>query len=767
MWRRLIVSGVASALVFGGLALTGPVPAGATYSSPAPGLIETIAGTGTPGYSGDEGPAIDAELGGGGEIDVDRSTGNVVIADTQHSVVRVIAAVDCFCYGMEMTADAIYTIAGTGIAGYSGDLGPGPAGQLNHPTGLYVVPAGPYAGTVVIADSDNHRIRSVPMNDGIFFGFPYTAGHLYTVVGNGTQGFGGDGGFMGYAQLNTPGGVTADNFGNLVISDTGNHRLRVVAAATGSFYGQSMTELDIYTIAGNGTSGFSGDKGLATAAMLNNPRGVTVDSLGNIVFADYINTRVRVVAESSGTLYGPATMPGRIYTIAGNGDYGYGGDGIAGTASALFLPNDVAIDQYGNVVISDLLNERIRMLATTSNSYYGQLMTRPNIYTVAGNGLSGSDGDGGGAIDASVADPTGVTTDFAGNILIADNGSYRIRAMAQCGFSGDGVSALTISTTPSPDHLRPPQSITSQVTATVHNPSGSAETCITVSFTVDKGSLNSFYGFVDQGPGCTFQGVSGTNATKVDCLVNAIAPGADATASVAVQTTGVKAPDTITASVQAVSNVGLTAVDQTAIAIEAPVPGETEAFVPPAGHTSTDKATSPPAALAPAPRTVAPGATIIAKMVLPKYVRPNCEDEPLCPPSAAPVVLSSGALIVMERVPKTDAEWGSVLCPVPDDCLGDIMTVAPFGRYNDPGHPATLTLTWDSSVTGSGLSSTLYIDQPDNFPGEARVVPGCAPKVAGRYTNLPCFSAKKINLKGQLVITVRMLSANDPGFVRR
>src|SRR4029079_11989032 len=124
---------------------------------------------------------------------------------------------------------------------------------------------------------------------------------------NGTQGFSPDGTFMQSASLNTPNGVTFDNVGNLVISDTGNHRIRVVPGTTGTFYGQSMTQLAIYTIAGTGTPGFSGDKGLATAAMLNTPRGITVDSFGNVVFADYINTRVRIIAESTGTLYGPAT----------------------------------------------------------------------------------------------------------------------------------------------------------------------------------------------------------------------------------------------------------------------------------------------------------------------------------------------------------------------------------------------------------------------------------------------------------------------------
>src|SRR4029077_3626683 len=125
----------------------------------------------------------------------------------------------------------------------------------------------------VIADFGNSRLRVVAAASGTFYGISMTAGDIYTVAGNGTAGFSGDGGASTSAELNSPQGVVIDSHGNVVVSDTSNARLRVVAAATGTFYGISMTSGDIYTVAGNGTAGFSGDGGVSTSAELSNPVG--------------------------------------------------------------------------------------------------------------------------------------------------------------------------------------------------------------------------------------------------------------------------------------------------------------------------------------------------------------------------------------------------------------------------------------------------------------------------------------------------------------
>src|SRR4029077_20967019 len=122
-------------------------------------------------------------------------------------------------------------------------------------------------------------------------------------------------------------------------ADQQNERIRMVAARSGSFYGQAMTAGDVYTVAGNGTLGYSGDGGLATKAALKFPGGVAVDQAGNLVIADTYNSRIRVVAATSGTLYGKAMATGHIYTVAGDGTAGFTGDGGPATSADLNFPD--------------------------------------------------------------------------------------------------------------------------------------------------------------------------------------------------------------------------------------------------------------------------------------------------------------------------------------------------------------------------------------------------------------------------------------------
>jgi trimeric autotransporter adhesin len=212
----------------------------------------------------------------------------------------------------------------------------------------------------VIADTGNMRIRVVAARTGRFYGQAMTVGHIYTVAGDGIVGFSGDGGPATKAELNGPSGVAVDGAGNLVIADTNNQRIRVVAARTGKFYGQAMTAGDIYSVAGNGTEGFGGDGGPATSAEFNQPEGVAVDGAGNLVIPDSSNSRVRVVAASTGTFYGQAMTAGHIYTVAGSGIPGLSGDGGPASSAELDYPYGVAVDGAGNLFIADLNNNRIR-----------------------------------------------------------------------------------------------------------------------------------------------------------------------------------------------------------------------------------------------------------------------------------------------------------------------------------------------------------------------------------------------------------------------
>ena len=203
-------------------------------------------------------------------------------------------------------------------------------------------------------------------------------------AGTGAAGPLGDHGAAVRASLNGARGVAVDSFGNLVIVDMYDQRVRVVAASTGTFYGQPMTARRIYTVAGGGPGGL-GDGGPATSAGLYFPAGVAVDGAGNLVIADTEDQRVRVVAAHAGTFYGQAMTTGDIYTVAGTGTFGFSGDGGPATSADLAYPEGVAVDGAGNLLIADLSNNRIRVVAASTGTFYGQAMTGGDIYTVAGD----------------------------------------------------------------------------------------------------------------------------------------------------------------------------------------------------------------------------------------------------------------------------------------------------------------------------------------------------------------------------------------------
>jgi uncharacterized protein YheU (UPF0270 family) len=285
------------------------------------------------------------------------------------------------------------------------------------------------AGNLVIADALHNRVRVVAARSGTFYGQKMTAGDIYTVAGDGRSGYSGDGGPATAAELGTPSGVAVDGAGNLLITDSGNNRVRVVAARTGTFYRKAMTAGHIYTVAGDGTAGYSGDGGPAIKAELDLPNGVAVDGVGNLVIADTANQVVRVVAARTGTFYGKAMTAGDVYTVAGNGQYGYSGDSGPATAAELFVPYGVTVDGAGNLVIADSFNSRIRVVAARTGTFYGKAMTAGDIYTVAGNAAQGYSGDGGLGIKAELNTPYGVTVDGAGNVVIADTFNQRIREL--------------------------------------------------------------------------------------------------------------------------------------------------------------------------------------------------------------------------------------------------------------------------------------------------------------------------------------------------
>jgi hypothetical protein len=384
-----------------------------------------VAGNGTLGSSGSGGNALDAEgcnaTSAGNNVTVDG--GNYVVTGSQQA--WFIANTTGTYFGRAMTAGDIYVVAGTGVKGYRGDGGIATSARFKNPAGVAL----DGAGNLVIADTGNSRVRVVAAATGTFYGQAMTAGHVYTVAGDGTRGYFGDGGSATAAELNDPQGVVVDKAGNLVIADTVNNRIRVVAASSGTFYGVAMTAGDIYTVAGDGTRGFSGDRGPATAAHLKDPGSVALDGAGNLVIADTVNNRIRVVAASSGTFYGVAMTAGDIYTVAGDGIGTYSGDGGPATKAELDQPRGVAVDGAGNLVIADAANDRVRVVAAASGTFYGVAMAAGDIYTVAGNGNQGFTGDGGPATGAELDNPQGVAADPAGNLVIGDSGNDRLRVV--------------------------------------------------------------------------------------------------------------------------------------------------------------------------------------------------------------------------------------------------------------------------------------------------------------------------------------------------
>lgn len=309
---------------------------------------------------------------------------------------------------MTLTPGIISTVAGDGAFGFGGDGSAATSASLANPTGVAL----DAAGNIYIADSINQVIRKVSAATGVIStvaGTPFAVTPL------------GDGGPAKLATLNNPTGVAVDAAGNLYIADQGNGRIREVTAATGI----------ITTVAGGGAGGGSdgwGDGGPATSAILSGPNDVAVDASGNIYIADSWHGAIREVSAATGT----------ISLLAGDLDN----------------PTSVGVDAVGNVYIAD-----------TGDCLIRQVNTSGIINVIAGNGNQGYSGDFGPAIEASLAAPTGVRVDAAGNVYIADSSSSVIRKVAAAtgiittiagtgssGYGGDGGPA-TLASLGNPSNL--------------------------------------------------------------------------------------------------------------------------------------------------------------------------------------------------------------------------------------------------------------------------------------------------------------------------
>lgn len=298
------------------------------------GAIMTVAGDGTPGFSGDGSAATSAQLDTPTGVAVD-SSGNLYIADTHNQRIR------------KVSAGTITTIAGNGTAGYSGDGASATAAELNMPASI----AAGTDGALYIADTGNQRIRKV------------SAGTITTAAGTGEQGYAGDGGAATAALLDTPIAIAVDAGNNLYIADRHNQRVREVLASG-----------TINTLAGSGTpifgGGYSGDGASAALASLSSPTGVSLDGNGNIYIADTNNQRLRQVSNST------------IATIFGDGTQ---------DPSTLNAPSGVASDAIGDLSLADTLNQRLLSLtlpALTFTSPAVGTASAPQIITLSNTGTA-------------------------------------------------------------------------------------------------------------------------------------------------------------------------------------------------------------------------------------------------------------------------------------------------------------------------------------------------------------------------------------------
>ena len=333
--------------------------------------IITVAGNGGAGYNGDGIQATAASLySTGGNVIFDRS-GSIIFCDRDNERVRKVNS-----------SGIITTIAGNGVAGYSGDGGQATNAELNGCT--YVCTDSSH--NMYIADFGNNCIRRIN-----------PAGIISTFAGNTASGYTGNGGQATASELDFPCAVIADDTGNIYVADSYNNVVRKV-----------NTSGVITVFAGTGVANYGGDGGQATLAQLNKPFRIGFDNLWNMYIADSFNSSIRKVNTS-----------GIISTIAGNGLAGFSGDGGPATAAEMNSPDGMCVDAFGNIFIADTYNNRIRFVNTSGI-----------ITTVAGNGVGAFSGDGGPAVAAEVYEPTGTSLSYSNILYIDDYANNRIRSFS-------------------------------------------------------------------------------------------------------------------------------------------------------------------------------------------------------------------------------------------------------------------------------------------------------------------------------------------------
>ena len=383
------------------------------------GIMSTVAGNGNCGFTGDGGAATSAQIGTIQSVAV-ATNGDVYMADRSFSTIRKVTS----------GSNLISTVAGTGVAGYSGDGGAATSALLREPLAVRI----DSAGTIYVSDYGNSRLRAI------------TGGVISTIAGTGQSSYTGDGGPLAKARLWNPNSVASDSAGNVYVSEGSNNVIRKI-----NQWGM------VSTLAGNGNYGFSGDGGPAASATIASPGGVAVDAAGSVYIADNGNRRIRKVTngiistyastgsyypaqiafdDKTDTLYAIAggttilkiTSAGVVSLFAGTGVGGFSGDGgpalsatFSNIRALLPMPN-------GDLLVADASNGRVRKIDSSGI-----------VTTIAGGGASGTSNIR--ATTAALPYPTGLELDGLGNVLIGD---YAVRRLS-IGGAVQSVSAANMS----------------------------------------------------------------------------------------------------------------------------------------------------------------------------------------------------------------------------------------------------------------------------------------------------------------------------------
>ncbi len=374
------------------------------------GIVWTVAGTGVIGSTGDGGDAVIAQLNQPVDVDVD-ALGAVLIAELGGNRIR------------RITPDGtIHTLAGTGVAGDRGDGGPAAQAELNGPQAVMA----DSDNAVFVGDWNNRRVRRISPD-----------GTIKTVAGSPT-GRDESGGLAIETRLILPLDLAPLPGGRLIVVEQGARRLRALEPAPAAAapveapvaYEPPAAALALpppipadpvaEVFAGRGDPGFDGEGSPRLDALFGAPRGLAIDGQGRLVMADTGNHRIRRIE-----------FDGTVRTIAGTGEPGFAGDGGPATAAQVNRPSDVVVDSAGSLLVADAGNFRLRRIDRDGT-----------ITTLAGGPQPGSGGDGGPAGDAQLTEPSGLALDVRGSIYIADAPAHKVRAISPVGtistFAGDG-----------------------------------------------------------------------------------------------------------------------------------------------------------------------------------------------------------------------------------------------------------------------------------------------------------------------------------------